>query len=79
MQTLLSAHGFGVQVIAGLMNRGGLATTREQVEAGGKVIEVGKVKIRGARRPHSRSTAWSAALSSPQVRASAGAAIRRGP
>jgi hypothetical protein len=48
---LPAAHGFGVPVVAGLVN-GGLATlTREQVNAGGKLVEVGRALIQRAERP----------------------------
>ena len=44
-QVLLTAHGFGVALVAGLVNHG-LATLRqEKVHAGGKLVEVAKVRI----------------------------------
>ena len=49
-QPLLRAHGFGVAMIAGLVNRGLAILTHEKVRAGGKVIEVAKVKITDAGR-----------------------------
>ena len=49
-QTLLTAHGFSVSMIAGLVNRGLATITREQVKAGGKMMEVGKVRITEAGR-----------------------------
>ena len=44
-QQLLGAHGFSVPTIAGLVNHGLATLTREQVTAGDKAIEVGKVRI----------------------------------
>jgi hypothetical protein len=41
----LSAHGFGVAMIAGPVDQGLATMTREQVKTGGKLIEVAKVKI----------------------------------
>jgi hypothetical protein len=49
-QSLLTAHGFSVRMIARLINRGMATLTREQVKAGGKMIEVGKVRITAAGR-----------------------------
>ncbi len=49
-QSLLTAHGFGVSMIAGLVNHGLATLTREQVKAGGKMIEVGRVRITAAGR-----------------------------
>jgi len=46
----LSAHGFRVAMIAGLVNRGLATLTSEKVRAGGKIIEVGKVRITDAGR-----------------------------
>jgi hypothetical protein len=47
-QTLLGAHGFSVPMIAGLVNAGLATMTREQVDAGGKTIEVGRARITDA-------------------------------
>jgi hypothetical protein len=44
-EQLLAAHGFGVPAIAGLVNEGLATLTREQVEADGKAVEVGRVRI----------------------------------
>jgi len=44
-QTLLTSHGFSVSMIADLVNRGLATMTREQVKAGGNMIEVGKARI----------------------------------
>ncbi len=49
-QLLLSAHGFSAAMIARLVNRGLATMTREKVRAGGKIIEVGKVRITDAGR-----------------------------
>jgi hypothetical protein len=53
-QQLLAAHGFSVPTIAGLVNHGLTTLTREHVNAGGKTVEVGKVRITDA--PRSRPT-----------------------
>jgi hypothetical protein len=47
---LLTAHGFGVAMIAGLVNEGLATLTREYVKAGGKMIEVSRVRITDAGR-----------------------------
>ena len=47
-QSLLTAHGFGVALIAGLVNQGLATLTREQVKAGGKLVGVAKVRITDA-------------------------------
>ncbi len=44
-QSMLTAHGFSVAMIAGLVNYGLAALTRKQVSAGGKLIGIAKVKI----------------------------------
>jgi len=44
-QTLLTAHGFGMLLIAGLVNRGLAILTHEKVRAGGKWIEITKIRI----------------------------------
>jgi hypothetical protein len=49
-QTLLTAHGFSVSIIGGLVNQGLVTITGEQVKAAGKMIEVGKVRITEAGR-----------------------------
>jgi hypothetical protein len=49
-QSLLTAHGFGVSVIAGLVNRGFATLTPEKVRAGSKSIEVSKVRVTDAGR-----------------------------
>jgi hypothetical protein len=49
-QQLLSAHGFGVPMVAGLVHDGFATMTREQMNAGGKLVEVGKVRITDAGR-----------------------------
>jgi len=47
-QSLLSAHGFGASMIAGLVNRGMATLAAEKVRAGGKLMAVGKVTITAA-------------------------------
>ena len=49
-QSLLTAHGFGVATIAGLVNQRLATLTREKVKAGGKLIEVARVRITDAGR-----------------------------
>ena len=49
-QTLLSAHGFSVPMIAGLVTAGLATMTRENVRAGAKLVEVAKVRITGSGR-----------------------------
>jgi hypothetical protein len=44
-QRLLSAHGLSVVMIGGLVNRGLATITRQNVRAGGKLAEMGKVWI----------------------------------
>jgi hypothetical protein len=44
-QSLLSAHGFSVSLIAGLVNHGLATLAHEEVRAGGKLVEVAKVWI----------------------------------
>jgi len=49
-QSLLTAHGFSFSMVAGLVNQGLATLTPEKVRAGGKMIEVGKVRITTAGR-----------------------------
>lgn len=49
-QSLLTAHGFGVSMIAALVNRGLATLAHEKVRAGGKLVEVAKVRITDAGR-----------------------------
>ena len=49
-QPLLTAHGFSVAMITDLVNRGLATLTHEKVRAGGKLIDVGKVRITDAAR-----------------------------
>lgn len=44
-QTLLSAHGFKTSLIAGLVDRGLAIVMYERVRAGGKTIDVMKLRI----------------------------------
>ena len=48
-QSLFAAHGFGVGVVAGLVNQGLATLTHEKVRAGSKLVEVAKVRITDAR------------------------------
>jgi hypothetical protein len=47
---LLAVRGFDANMIAGLINQGLATLTHEKVRAGGKTIEVGKVRITAAGR-----------------------------
>jgi hypothetical protein len=47
-QAFLVVHGFGGAMLTGLVNRGLLIMTREKIRAGGKMIEVTKVRITDA-------------------------------
>jgi hypothetical protein len=49
-RSLLAAHGFGVPLIAGLVNRGLASLTYEKVRVDDKLVEVGKVRITDAGR-----------------------------
>jgi hypothetical protein len=49
-QPLLVAHGFGGAMITGLVNRGLSIMTLEKIRAGGRMIEVVKVRITAAGR-----------------------------
>ena len=49
-QPFLVAHGFGGAMITGLVNRSLLIRTLEKIRAGGKMIEVAKVRITAAGR-----------------------------
>jgi hypothetical protein len=49
-QPFLVAHGFGGAMITGLVNRGLSIMTLEKIRAGGKIIEVVKVRITEAGR-----------------------------
>jgi hypothetical protein len=49
-QPFLVAHGFGDAMLTGLVNRGLLIMTRENTQAGGKLIAVAKVRITDAGR-----------------------------
>jgi hypothetical protein len=44
-QSLLGAHGFGVSLVVGLVDRGLVTIVYERVRAGGTTIEVTKVRI----------------------------------
>jgi hypothetical protein len=47
---LLTAHGFSAALIASLVNQGLASLMHEKVRAGGKVVEVAKVRITAAGR-----------------------------
>ncbi len=49
-QKLLAAHGFDAPPVAERVNEGLATLTREQVNAGAELVEVGRVRIREARR-----------------------------
>src|SRR5258706_14371282 len=49
-QPFLVAHGFGGAMITGLVNCGLSIMTLKEIRAGGKMIEVGKVRITAAGR-----------------------------
>lgn len=49
-QQLLGAHGLGLPVVTGLVDEGLVTLAREQVKAGDKTIEVGRVRITDAGR-----------------------------
>ena len=49
-KTSLMAYGFCVSMIAGLVKRGLATVTREKVRAGGRLVDVGKVRITAAGR-----------------------------
>jgi hypothetical protein len=49
-QTLLMAHGFCASMIVGLVNNGLATLTREKLWAGGRLMQVAKVRITAAGR-----------------------------
>jgi len=49
-QPLFAAHGFDVAMIADLVNQGFATLTHSKVRAGGKMIEVGRIRIKAAGR-----------------------------
>jgi len=49
-QASLMAHGFCVSMIASLANRGLATLTREKVRTGGRLVDVGMVRITAAGR-----------------------------
>jgi hypothetical protein len=49
-QPFLFAHGFRRVMISGLVNRGLVTLTRENIRAGGKMIQVTKIRITAAGR-----------------------------
>jgi hypothetical protein len=44
-QSLLSAHGFGVSLVVGLVDRGLVKIMYERVRAGGTIIDATKVRV----------------------------------
>jgi hypothetical protein len=69
-QASLMAHGFCASMIAGLANRGLATLTRENVRIGGRLVDVGMVRITAAGRD---------ALSSEKLMFDSGAALPRAP
>ena len=61
-QTLLMAHGFCVSMIAGLAKRGFATLTREKIRAGGRLVDVGKVRITAAGRDALSAERWRSTL-----------------
>jgi hypothetical protein len=49
-QPFLIAHGFRSAMISGLLSRGFVTLTRENIRAGGRMIQVTKVRITAAGR-----------------------------
>ena len=49
-QASLMAHGFCISMIVGLAKRGFATLTREKIRAGGRLVDVGKVRITAAGR-----------------------------
>ena len=72
-QPLLSVHGFSAAMIARLVNRGLATLTHEKVRAGGKLVDVAKVRITDAGRDALAAEEWA-----PELRAGASpTAVRR--
>jgi hypothetical protein len=61
-QASLMAHGFCVSMIAGLVKRALATLTREKVRAGGRLIDVGKVRITVAGRDALAAERWRSTL-----------------
>jgi hypothetical protein len=55
MRSVLIAHGFGIPMINALVSQGLATLTYEKVRAGGKLIDVGKIRITDAGR---RAIEW---------------------
>jgi hypothetical protein len=61
-QASLMAHGFCVSMITGLVKRGLATVTREKVRAGGRLVDVGKVRITAAGRDALAAERWRSTL-----------------
>jgi hypothetical protein len=61
-QAWLMAHGFCVSMIAGLVKRRLATLTREKVQAGGRLVDVGKVRITVAGRDALTAERWRSTL-----------------
>jgi TolB-like protein len=61
-QASLMAHGFCTSMIAGLVKRGLATVTREKVPAGGRLVDVGKVRITAAGRHALTAERWRSTL-----------------
>jgi hypothetical protein len=61
-QASLMAHGFCVSMIAGLVKRRFATLTREKVWAGGRLVDVGKVRITAAGRDAVAAECWRSTL-----------------
>jgi hypothetical protein len=61
-QAALMAHGFCISMIAGLAKRGFATLTREKIRAGGRLVDVGKVRITAAGRDALSAERWRSTL-----------------
>src|SRR5712671_641473 len=61
-KTSLMAYGFCVSMIAGLVKRGLATVTREKVRSGGRLVDVGKVRITAAGRDALAAERWRSTL-----------------
>src|SRR5258708_14067173 len=67
-QASLMAHGFCVSMIAGLVKRGLATVTREKVRSGGRLVDVGKVRITAAGRDALAAERWRSTLPARPLR-----------
>jgi hypothetical protein len=67
-QASLMAHGFCISMIVGLVKRGLATVTREQVRAGGRLVDVGKVRITAAGRDALIAERWRSTLRARPLR-----------